>query len=224
MIGLIGGLGTNAGVHYYEQLAQRHRFSKRPFDLVLIHADLSIVLDCVNRDDRVALAHYLSGLIKSLAAAGATVAAITAVAPHICIAELDRLSPIPVIDVVRVVAAHMSTLRYKRVAVFGNRAVVESNIFGAVPECLVVPNTPENIAAIHEIYNDIALHGKRAPGGDAKLLEERADFVMAQHGAEAIILAGTDLSSFYAGSPPPYPFIDVALWHLDAIESTYIGR
>ncbi|MFT4728609.1 MAG: aspartate racemase [Granulosicoccus sp.] len=38
-----------------------------------------------------------------------------------------------------------------------------------------------------------------------------------KHDVEAIVLAGTDLSSFYADEPPSFPILDVASLHIEQI-------
>jgi aspartate/glutamate racemase len=72
------------------------------------------------------------------------------------------------------------------------------------------------IDLIHATYSDIALHGKRGTHAETKLLSEMARNLIGR-GAEAIVLAGTDLASFYADSKPDFPFLDAAQLHIDAI-------
>ena len=38
-----------------------------------------------------------------------------------------------------------------------------------------------------------------------------------KQGVQAIVLAGTDLSSFYAEQKPDYPYLDVAQLHIDQL-------
>src|SRR5689334_10731262 len=95
-LGLIGGLGPEATVHYYRQLAKA-----QPGEMLLIHADMARAVSHVQRGDRSGLADYFAGLIERLAQGGAEFTAISAVTPHICIRELEKISPLPLIDIVR---------------------------------------------------------------------------------------------------------------------------
>ena len=70
---------------------------------------------------------------------------------------------------------------------------------------------------MHKAYGDIALHGKRGSQPETRFLEDVARDVIGQGGAQAILLAGTDLSSFYAEQPPTYPVLDLARLHIDEI-------
>jgi aspartate racemase len=73
-IGLIGGLGPGATVHYYQGLLRAHSHLMTP-DLVIIHADVNRVLSLIGQGDTLSLALYLAGLIKRLENAGAEITA-----------------------------------------------------------------------------------------------------------------------------------------------------
>lgn len=102
-IGLIGGLGPGATVHYYEGLLGAHATRLVTPDLVIIHADVSRVLSLIGQGDVSGLARYLAGLIKRLEDAGAEIAAIPAVTPHICASLLNETASLPLISIVDVV-------------------------------------------------------------------------------------------------------------------------
>src|ERR1700680_3136598 len=92
-LGLVGGLGVGATIHYYEKLAKAHEAQGRTLDIVIVHAETSRVFEHVRADDRDGLAKYLTGYIRRLEAAGAEVIAIPAVTPHFCVRELMATSP-----------------------------------------------------------------------------------------------------------------------------------
>lgn len=220
-IGLVGGLAVNAGVLYYEELARRFAAEGRTLHLVLAHADVRTVLPFVASGDANGLARYLSDVVARLHGAGCSAAAITAIAPHVCIEDLQGLVSIPLIDVLSVLRSFArSELRQERVAIFGNGAVVRTNVYGALDGERVVRPPDATIERIHDIYNSIAMLGKRGTETEYRALEEIAA-ELATMGAEAIVLAGTDLASFYKERPPKFPFIDVAGLHIDAIARSW---
>lgn len=98
-LGLIGGLGIGATVHYYRWLAEAHEKEGRLLNLVMIHAETPVVFEHVERGDREGLARYLNGFIGRLQAAGAEMIAIPAVTPHFCVRELADISPLPVLNI-----------------------------------------------------------------------------------------------------------------------------
>ena len=120
-IGLIGGLGVGATVHYYQELVKAHAARGRVLNLVMAHADMNRALGAVQAGDLAGLAEYLSGLIGRLASAGADFAAIPAVTPHICIAELQKLSRLPIVNLVEELQREIAARGWRRVALLGTR-------------------------------------------------------------------------------------------------------
>jgi aspartate racemase len=64
---------------------------------LIVHADMGHVLRRVQLGDRIGLAEYFARLIERLARGGAELAAISAVTPHICIRELQKISALPLL-------------------------------------------------------------------------------------------------------------------------------
>ena len=216
-IGLVGGLAFRAGVFYYDQILQRYASEKQRLDLVLGHADLSTVLACVDAGDKAELGKYLGSVANGLFDAGAQLVAVTAVAPHLAIKEIASVARGPVVNVLDLIPASLKAAGVERIAVFGNRAVMETEAFGIIPNQMSVKLRPSVLAKVHATYSDIALRGKRGTQPEAQFLEGVARELIDEGGAEAILLAGTDLSSFYAEQPPSYRFIDLARLHIDEI-------
>jgi aspartate racemase len=152
-LGLIGGLGPGATIHYYRELA-----AVPSGEMLIVHADMRRVLADVERGDRVGLAQYFARLIERLARGGAELAAISAVTPHICIRELEKLSVLPLVNVIDVVGAEIRSRGFKRVALFGTPFVVESRMFGMLDGIEVF--VPEQVEAIHSL----CLHANRGRG------------------------------------------------------------
>lgn len=215
-IGLIGGLAMRAGIFYYEQIQRRSSSAGTTLDLSLRHADVNTVLGHVSAGDRHGLGQYLGGLSNQLFDGGADLVAVTAVAPHMAIREITAAAKGRIVNLLEVVPETLEASGFERVAVFGNRAVMNTDIYGAVDSSRIVRLDPELLETIHETYNDIALAGKRNTSAEVELLAGVADEMTAR-GAQAIILAGTDLSSFYSETPPEFPYLDLAQVHIDQI-------
>jgi aspartate racemase len=215
-LGLIGGLGVRAGIYYYEKLAQAHESRNTALRMFLAHADVRKCMGHVAVRQTLELADYLSGLIQSLAAAGAQVAVIPAVTPHICIEEVTALSPIPLVSILRALNERLEERKVQRVALFGTRYTIESGLFGALTSVEVITPADREIAEIHRVYTDYAVQGV-AREGHREALERIASALIKREKLDAILLAGTDLSAFYDGHPPEYPAIDASDIHIDAI-------
>ena len=124
VLGLIGGLGPGATVHYYNGLIAAHKAQGRVARMLIAHADVDHGRPLAEAGKLDELARYLNGFIDATAAGGAEMAAIVAVTPHICSAQLLPLLRIPLIDMVATVAEEIRARGLKRVALFGTRSTV----------------------------------------------------------------------------------------------------
>lgn len=216
-LGLVGGLGVGATVYYYRELAKAHATRGLTLRLLLVHADVNLVLSYARDGNITQLAEYLAGLVRQLQAGGANVATVSAITPHICIAELIRLSPLPLVDLVAEIADEIRRRGLKRIALFGTRFVMESALFGQLAGIAeVVRPKPDEIDRIHEIYLQLVGDGA---GSDRhfQTLSQIAKTLCARDGVEAIVLAGTELSLVFNAANIDFPHIDCAKLHIEAI-------
>lgn len=218
-IGIIGGLAFRAGIYYYEQILNRCNEQGSKLQLILSHASVDAVLPLVNAGDKVEIGKYLGGLSNELFAAGATSVSVTAIAPHLAIDEIKQTATGHIVNALDTIKPAIESRRLDKVAVFGNKAVMATDIYGAVPGDLVASLGQNEQTSVHEMYMDIALNGKRGTAAEVGFLNTLANELIEKQGVQAIVLAGTDLSSFYAAEPPAFPFIDMAQLHIDQILS-----
>lgn len=201
-LGLIGGLGPGATLHYYQQLA-----NAKPGELLIVHADMERVVADVQRGNRDSLARYFARLIDRLASGGAEVAAISAVTPHMCIRELEKISVLPLVNILDAIAAEVRARGYRRISLFGTRFVVESRMFGMLDGVEVV--VPKQLDAIHEAYMQIVRGGTDGRETLSRIAKELP--------VDAIVLAGTDLSMVFDETNTDFPHVDSTLVHVQAI-------
>lgn len=216
-IGLVVGLSCSAGIFYYEKIYANFKAENKPLSIVLNHADVDRVLDLVGSGDRIALGIYLASLANDLFAAGATFVSVAAVAPHIAIDQMKALSNGPIVSVLDCVADALNAKQVERVAIFGSRAAMESNLFGSIPDQRIVRLSPQEAEMVDATYDDIATNDKRGTKIETLRLSALAHDLVKRRGAQAIVLAGTDFSTFYSVDRPDFPSIDVGRLHLDRL-------
>ena len=214
-LGLIGGLGPGATIHYYRELIAAHDKRARVPRLLIAHADINQVYAAVSGKDFNGLARYLAGLIANMAAGGAELTAIVAATPHICAAELAAISPLPFVDMLTVVANAVRARELKRVALLGTRFTIETRMFGCLGDIEVVMPAAGEIDMIHRIYTDFVA----GRGSDTQIEELRklAQTFVTRDRAQAVLIAGTDLSMVFTDSNAGFPMLDCARIHIDAI-------
>jgi len=214
VLGLVGGLGPGATVHYYNGLIAAHKAQGRVARMLIAHADVDHGRQLAEAGKLDELARYLNGFIDSTAAGGAEMAAIVAVTPHICAAQLLPLLRIPLIDMVATVVDEIRARGLKRVALLGTRSTVQSRMFGRLGVDVVMPQ-PDEIDVINNAYLDI-VYDRSTPAG-IDHLRELARTLIRRDGAEAVLLAGTDLSMVLSEANAGFPTIDCAGVHIKEI-------
>jgi aspartate racemase len=201
-LGLIGGLGPGATVHYYRELVKA-----QAGEMVIVHADMDRVLGDVARGDRAGLAEYFARLIDRLARGGADVAAISSITPHICIRELEKISALPLVNIIEETGKEIRAREYRRVALFGTRFVIESRMYGMLDGIEVL--VPDQVDAIHNAYMQTVEGGTEARNVLTKIARELP--------VDAVVLAGTDLSMIFDETNTEFPHVDCAAVHIRAI-------
>lgn len=216
MIGLIGGLGVGAAIHYYRELAAAHERAQEPLHLTMCHASIVRSTAFASAGDRAGLAAYLSTFISRLKNAGATIGVVPAVTPHLCIDELKAISELPLIDITQAVSESLRRRRLSRIALVGTRFVIESKMFGKLRDVEVVPLQPAELAFVHHAYTQLA-HTAIVNAEHRQSLIDLAETLRQRDGVEAIALAGTDFAVMFNDANTPFPHVDCARAHIDAI-------
>lgn len=220
--GLVGGLGPGATVYSYRALAAAHAARGLTMRALITHADVVRVLGAVKDQDIAGLTDYLTGLVDGLARGGATVAAVGAIAPHIALPELAKRASIPVVDLVDETARVIRARGYRRVALFGTRFAVESALFGRLSGVEVVKPKPDEVDFIHDAYVRIVA-AEKGDAQDTDGFRRLARLFLSRDGADAIVLAGTELALVFDEKTAGFPAVDCARVHIDAIMARVAG-
>jgi aspartate racemase len=220
---LIGGLGVGATIYYYQELVKAHLERGQVANLLILHADVNLVLECAAAGEISRMAEYFLQLIKRLSAAGAEFIAIPATTPHLCAPELMKRSPIPLVSLVDEIVREVDHRRLKRVALFGTRFTMETKLFGRLKGVDVVAPKPAEIDFIHQTYIELVNAGSGMEQ-QYRGLHQLAHTLIERDGIEAIILAGTELSLVFNRDNTDFPHIDGARLHLEAIMEQLTGN
>jgi aspartate racemase len=192
-IGLVGGLGPATTIYYYDALLHAHAELGVKPEIVVVHADVTYVLGLVRDGDILGLARYLAGFVERLGAAGATLAAVAAVTPHICAPALQELSPLPLVSIVDVIREGLKQHGLNRIALFGTRFVIETDLFGALSGFEVIRPRGDEVDIINATYLELVASA-RASEAQADRLRTTAHEMMERERLDAVVLAGTELA------------------------------
>ncbi len=221
-IGLIGGIGPAATEFYYGRMSKAHEEAGAEMDVTIVHASVRELLRHVLADEREAQAEIFRGYVERLKAAGAEIAAVTSLGGHFCIKELEAISPLPILNAMPVLEAYFKDHQIGRIGVMGTSAIMRSNLYGAVNSVEIVAPPGDLLQATHDNYVAMAF---AAGASDAQraFFFETGKAMCDEQGADAVLLAGTDLFLAFDGHDCGFPVLDGGQIHIDALVKASMG-
>lgn len=221
-IGLIGGIGVAATVVYYQRLAAAvARRGAGRLDLTIVHGDIQELI-CNNlADRRDEQAQAFLPLVQRLRNAGADCAALTSLGAHFCANELAARAPLPIISGVAPLDPYFVGRGIQRIGLLGTRVVMRTRLYSQLALTQAIALDDE-IDTLGQMYQEIAVAGACQPAQRDTMIDAGRRMIAA--GADAIVLAGTDLNLAFDGHDPGYPVIDALDVHVDLLADIATGR
>ncbi len=221
-IGLIGGIGPAATVVYYQRLCARMRQLEAPLELTIVQADVKVLISNNLADRRDEQAAIYAALIGRLKAAGAECAAITSLGGHFCFDETAKISPLPLVSAVAPLDGYFAGEGIARVGLLGTRVVMRTRLFGQLHRTAAVA-CDDDIERLGQMYQDVAVTGV-CTDAQREALFDAGRRMVEEQGAEAIVLAGTDLGLAFDGRETGYRVIDALDVHVALLADLAAGR
>lgn len=221
-IGLVGGIGVAASLVYYQRLAAAVDARGATLRMTLSHGDIQTLIRNNLADDREPQAEIFARQIAELKGAGAEVAALTSLGAHYCFDELAAISPLPLISAVTPLDAHFAEAGVSCVGLLGTRVVMRTRLYGQLQRTRAVALDDE-IETLGQAYQEVAVAGHCDDARRALFLDAGQRMVT-DAGAEAIVLAGTDLNLAFDGQDPGYRVIDALDVHVEVLARLAAGE
>jgi len=221
-LGMIGGLGPESTIDYYQKIIalyrERTRNGSYP-EFIIKSVNLRKGLDFMDANDLAGMADYLLEGIGKLARAGADFGIISANTPHIVFDEVAPKSPIPLISIVEATRAAAKTQNLKRLALFGTRYTMQASFYPNVLARegieLLAPDSHDQ-DYIHDKYMNELVPGKFLADTRAGLLAI-VDRMKTTSDIDGVILAGTELPLILRDPlHNGIPFLDTTKIHVEA--------
>jgi aspartate racemase len=106
---------------------------------------------------------------------------------------LQELSPLPLVSILDVIRDGLTQRALNRIALFGTRFVIETDLFGALGEFDVIRPRGDELDIINAIYLELVASAA-ASEAQGDRLRTIAREMMERERLEAIVLAGTELA------------------------------
>ena len=210
-LGILGGLGPAASVYFY-QLITRHTKAlcdQDHLDIVLISkASIPDRTDYIlGKSGESPLPAMVQG-VEKLAEAGAQLIAIPCNTAHYFYDEIERLSPVPVLNIVRETVSLAKEAGIRKLGIMATEGTVLSGTYQKICASLGVESVLPEASSLQTLMDIIYKEIKTAKEPDMEAFLAVADELY-KNGAEAIVLGCTELSLIRGLEKyPQYRFID----------------
>ncbi len=219
-IGLIGGIGVAATLVYYQRLTAAVAATGGQLECTIVHAQVQDLLRTNTNDLRDEQAAIYAPLIDRLKAAGADCAAITSLGGHFCFDETVALTSLPLVSAVAPLDDFFVAEGLGTVGLLGTRVVMRTGLYGQLVQTRTI--APDEIDVVGQTYLDMAVAGVCTD--DQRRLFLDAGQQLVDRGAQAVVLAGTDLNLAFDGQDPGYRVIDALDVHVDVLARLATGE
>jgi len=215
-IGMIGGIGPAATEFYYRNLVAVYKTGPSKLELTIVHADVDELVSNIASKAPAEQAQTYLELAMRLQGAGAEVIVISSIAGHFCIPEFEQITPLPIINIIPQLGSEFASRNLSRVGLLGNRVTMESRLFGGISNAEILIPQNGDLDTVHEDYLEMATTGIVTEQQRNRLFSIGKSLCKDQ-GAEAVLLAGTDLFLAFDGYDCGFEAIDGALVHINAV-------
>jgi aspartate racemase len=220
-IGLIGGLSPESTAHYYEIICREYNRRAGGLNFPEISLDslnLQQLASLFEVNDWKGVASTLLDALHRLQRAGAEFAAILANTPHNAYELIRDASPLTIVTIMDATSAVLVRDRRRQVALLGTRATMEYGFFQKHFQSHGIQSLTPEAAQRREldrvIWEELS-HGVVNPVSQAAAANMVHDLI--SRGAEAVVLACTELSLLMKPEDYSHPLYDTTQLHAEAI-------
>lgn len=221
-LGLIGGIGPESTVSYYRKIIHgvQEKAGKGNLPPLAIESlNAFKVFSLCREQDFDQLTDYVLGAVRSLAAGGADMVALTGNTPNIVMDRVLPLSPVPLVSAIEATCDAAKKRSARTVGLLGTVFTMTNRFFKTPFEArgirVVVPTSAQIVHIQAKIESELE-HGIVTD-------ETREEFVAIiqdlqdSHGIDHVVLACTELPLILSDSNSPVPCLDTVEIHVEAL-------
>jgi len=219
-IGLIGGLSWYSTVGYYQVInegVQQRRGGHASAEIALQSVDFAVVREMQKRDAWDEAAALLADAGRRCEAAGADLLLICSNLMHRVADEVQDAVDIPLLRITDAIASRAHADGHTRVGLLGTHWTMEEDFYaGRLARAGLTVDVPvtEDRALVDRVIFDELTQGEVRPESRAAYARVAAD--LAGQGAQAIVLACTEIELLLGADDSPVPLLDSMRVHAEA--------
>ena len=223
-IGLIGGMGPESTVDYYNSIIDSFKESNRGIlnypEIIIYSVNLSEFLNLMKAKEYDKIVDLLVDKLNALKNAGADFAAITANTPHILFDRINERAPLPLISIVEATCEEVRRQGLKKPGLFGTGFTMNGTfyqeVFGRYNIPVLVPDEDDRRIINEKLFSEIELGIFKKE--TRSLLVVLIQKMVRDQGIDSMILGCTEFPLIL--TEPEYagvPMLNTTRIHVDAI-------
>lgn len=226
-VGLIGGMSWYSTIEYYRGVnarVQQRLGGHRSARLVVESLDFEEVRAAQVAEDWSGAAAALSAAGERLEASGAQALAICTNLMHKVAPEVASRTSVPLLHIADAVADRLAAEEIRSVALLGTRWVMEEDFYAqrlAARGVEVLVPESEDRGRLDGIIFDELTRGVVTEASRTEFVRVMND--LAGRGAQAAVLACTEIEHLFRGHPSPLPLVDSMAVHAERIADFCLG-
>ncbi len=165
-IGIIGGLGPEATIDYYQRIISHFKKINKNNNLdypeiVIYSVNMHIFISYMQKKQYTEASNYIIEKIKALENAGVDFVAISANTPHQLFNDIKSNVNLPLISIVEATATYAQTLNLRRLGLFGTLFTMNAHFYADVLQHyhieIIVPDENQKKYINEKLFNEIEL-------------------------------------------------------------------
>jgi len=223
-IGILGGMSYESTIKYYDLILQKYyqKFNDYNYPEVLIFSlNFQKLIDYELSGNKAKYIQYLMSGIKSLESGGATFIIMAANSPHAVYSDLENLSKVPIISIVKATAEKAKQENMKKLLLLGIKFTMQNTFYQNYCKELgievITPSNEEQNIIDKIIFNELVI-GLFKRESKEILLQ-----IIENYEVDGVILGCTELPLILSQDNTKVKLLDTVQIHVDATLSYYIS-
>jgi len=223
-IGILGGMSYESTIKYYDLLLEKYyeKFNDYNYPEVLIFSvNFQRLIDYELRGNREKYIEYLMSGIKALENGGVAFIVMAANSPHAIYNDLENLSEVPILSIVKATAEKAKKEKMKKVLLLGIKFTMQSTFyqdyFKRKGVEVITPSNDEQDVIDKIIFDELVI------GFFKQESKEGLIRIINQYQVDGVILGCTELPLILSQDDVEIKLFDTLQIHVDATLDYYLS-
>ncbi len=223
-IGILGGMSYESTIKYYDLLLEKYyeKFNNYYYPEVLIFSmNFQKLIDFELGEKREKYIEYLMSGINSLVNGGATFIVMAANSPHAVYNDLEDLSEVPILSIVKATAEKVKKEKMKKLLLLGIKFTMQNTFyqeyFKKIGVEVITPSNDEQDVIDKIIFDELVI-GFFKQESKKKLLQ-----IINRYQVDGAILGCTELPLILTQDDAEIKLFDTLQIHVDATLDYYLS-